>query len=524
MIWRGRELWETQVRGTDGAQAALGSGQRRLVLTSPTGGGKTVMMGYLIDWLLSQGKRVILYTNRRMLLDQTSGVLSGYGIPFGVRASGKDDWADCDQRLQLAMIQTESARRKRRPQYELFNADVAFIDEAHNQANGECESILNAHVEAGAAIVGVTATPLGIGHLYTHLIQAGLNSELRKCGAHVKCFVYGPDEPAAALRLKRTKTGEFTEGEVVKAIMSPTIFGRVHEHWERLNPERKPSILFAPGVKESVWFATEFQKRGVRAAHIDGEHIWIDGEQHATSQGLKDEIAAESKAGRIQVVCNRFVLREGIDWPWLAHGILATIFGGLTGYLQSVGRLVRAYPGLDHVVLQDHGGNWYRHGSPNVDRVWDLSLDDKKIAEQREERLREKKESEPIVCVKCGAVRMEGPTCITCGHESSIKSRPVVQEDGTLTYMKGDIFKPRVTDMRSDTEKQWEQMYWRGRHSGMTFAQARGLFFKTHGYMPPNNLPLMPKDTLDWHRKIKAVPRGEVIPKPEKQQPAGLFD
>jgi DNA repair protein RadD len=524
MIWRGKALWDHQDRGVTELIEAIRSGDKRIAFTSPTGGGKTVMMGCAIDNLIQSGKRVGLYTHRRMLLDQTEGVFAKFGIPFGVRASGKDESADHTQPLQLAMIQTEAARKKRRAQYSLMDADVVFVDEAHGLANGECESILNQHVESGAVIVGVTATPSGIGHLYTKLIQAGLNSELRKCGAHVKCFVYGPDEPAAALRLRRTKTGEFTEGDVVKAIMSPTIFGRVHEHFERLNPDHKPSILFAPGVKESVWFAGEFQKRGIRAAHIDGEHIWIDGETHATSQALKDDLATESRSGRLPIVCNRFVLREGIDWPWLAHGVLATIFGGLTGYLQSVGRLVRGYPGLDHVVLQDHGGNWWRHGSPNVDRMWDLSLDDRKIAEQREEQFREKKEAEPIVCIKCGAVRMSGPVCVSCGHEASIKSRPVVQEDGTLKEMKGDIFRPRVTDNRPDTEKQWEKMYWRGRHSNMTFSQARGLFYREHHYMPPDNLPLMPKNKLDWHRKIKAVPRGEVIPKPERVEPAGLFD
>ena len=58
------------------------------------------------------------------------------------------------------------------------------------------------------------------------------------------------------------------------------------------------------------------------------------------------------------VLCNRFVC-AGIDAPWLAHGIFATIFTSLQSYLQSGGRLLRSFPGIDAVTIR-HGGNWWR--------------------------------------------------------------------------------------------------------------------------------------------------------------------
>lgn len=510
MDWLGRTPWQHQDDGAMATIAAVAAGERRVCVTSPTGGGKTLLMAALINHYLEQQKRAVLYTNRRMLMDQTIKVMQKFGIGFGVRASGRDDLADQSQRFQLSMLQTEQTRSRRRAMHFLHNADVAFVDEAHNAATGGNEDVLNAHLSEGAAVIGFTATPLGIGHLYTHLVTAGVNSELRKCGAHVSCYVYGPDEPAAALNLKRTKTGEFTEAAVVKAIMSPTIFGRVLEWYGKLNPERRPSILFAPGVKESIWFAEQFKAAGVRAAHIDGETIWIDGEAHRSTQELRDEVLAESKSGKVQVLCNRFVLREGIDAPWLYHGILATVFGSVTSYIQSVGRLLRSHPGLDRVVLQDHGGNWWRHGSPNADREWDLSLDANRYSAEREQRMRDKKEDEPIVCPKCGAVRLRGPKCVTCGHEASAKMRPVLQTDGTLRMMRGDIYKNPKTDLRTTTEKEWQSIYWPFRKSDKTFSQAYGYFIHQHGYAPPKTLPLMPKSSVDWHAKIADVPYSEL--------------
>jgi DNA repair protein RadD len=506
ITWAGLTFREHQERGVNGVLAEIARGERRVCLTAPTGAGKTAIMGYLIDSWLRDGHPTALYTNRRMLMKQIMGVFDGFGIPYGVRASGMEDHARADAAFQIAMIQTEQVRAKRRAGYEKHRATRVLVDEAHNMASGECETMINSHVEDGAAVVGMTATPLDIGNLYETLVVAGVNSELRRCGMHVPCYVYGPDEPAAALKLKRTKTGEFTEADVVKAIMSPTIFGRVLEHYNRLNPDRLPALLFAPGVKESVWFAEQFRKAGVRSAHIDGEYIWIDGDQHRKTDELVAELGRESKAGTLPVVCNRFVMREGIDWPWLYHGILATIFGSVTSYLQSVGRLLRSYPGFERVQLQDHGGNWWRHGSPNADREWNLDMTAYRYTAERAERMREKKEAEPIVCPKCGAIRIRGPTCATCGHESSLKCRPVIQSDGTLKMMKGDIFKSRPIKEKPDTQRLWDRCYWRCRGAGMTFNQAYGLFFRENGYCPPKTMERMPVQSVDWYAKISNVP------------------
>src|SRR5262249_13670995 len=160
-------------------------------------------------------------------------------------------------------------------------------------------------------------------------IVAGTNSELRQCGALVPCQHFGPDEPDLR-KFKKLQAGrDLSEADNVAAIMRPGIFGRVWDSFEKINPAHKPSILFAPGVKESVWCAEQFVSRGVSAAHIDGENVWVDGKWYRSSREARGDILAASREGRIVVLCNRFVLREGVNATWLAHGIFATVFGSL---------------------------------------------------------------------------------------------------------------------------------------------------------------------------------------------------
>jgi superfamily II DNA or RNA helicase len=292
-------------------------------------------------------------------------------------------------------------------EWELHDADRVLVDEAHLQISDTVQQILTWHLSRGAAYIGLTATPIGLWHLYDHLITAGTTSEMRNCGALVPCFHYGPDEPD--LRKLKLRLGQdLTEQQQRKVMMNSTIFGRVLEWFKKLNPEGRPTILFAPGVGESIWFAEQFFSAGISAAHIDGQEVWVNGKIERTSREARAEVLQNTRDGRIKVLCNRFVLREGIDAPWLSHGILATVFGSLQSYLQSGGRMLRAYPGLDRVTLQDHGGNWWRHGSLNADRQWRIEYDAYAVSRVREDRMRLKTEKEPVRCPDCALILVCG--------------------------------------------------------------------------------------------------------------------
>jgi superfamily II DNA or RNA helicase len=292
------------------------------------------------------------------------------------------------------------------------------------------------------------------------------------------------------------------------------VFGRVVEHYQIYNPEHKPTLLFAPGVKESKWFAQELTKNGIIADHIDGGEIWIEGQTLEANDENRALLAERSQSGRAKVLCNRFVMREGINWPWIAHGIFATVFGSLTSYIQAGGRLLRAHPSMDRVCIQDHGGNWHRHGSLNADRQWRLEYTDRIMDGLRTKAIKEKKEPEPIVCPKCHGLRLSGKKCPHCQYEHTGKVRMVLQKDGSLKPMKGDIFRPdRYLRHSERVEQEWVSRVRQIRRStkdtvkGMTFQQARVSFARDNNWgYPPPGMPEMPLHDVDWFLPIQEVP------------------
>jgi superfamily II DNA or RNA helicase len=503
------DLLPYQSQGLDQLAEAIRAGHRRIVLTSPTGGGKTVMMGEILKRALAKGNRGIVYVNKRMLTTQTTDALSAMGIDHGIRAAGHGTDPSC--LIQVASMQTEHARLKA-GKWDMHDADIVLVDEAHVQQGKTAAAIFAQHVQMGAVVVGVTATPLDMGELYDHLIVAGTNSELRACGRLVPATHYGCDEPDfKALKLKDKEGADLTENENRKAIMTPTIFARVLEWHKRLNPEMKPAMLFGPGVQESLWFAERFVDAGIPAAHIDGADIWMNGEFLSSSRASRGILEDASRTGKVKVICNRYVLREGVNWPWIEHLILAFVAGSLQTYLQIGGRGLRASPetGKTGLIVQDHGGAWWRHGSLNADRVWNLNYTNSIVSAMRGDRMRAKVEKEPWRCPGCGQV-LSRSVC-PCGWEKPKKqSRPVVQANGELREMEGDIFKPRRIYTKPNGEELWEKMYFRSRtkKGERTFRAAMILFARENYFQWPDpTWRFMPKREIDKYRLVSEVPR-----------------
>ncbi len=218
--------------------------------------------------------------------------------------------------------------------------------------------------------------------------------------------------------------------------------------------------------------------------------------------------------------------------------ILATILGSIGTCLQVVGRGLRSSPdtGKTHLTIQDHGGHWWRHGSMNADRHWNLSYTNSMVAAKRDESLRRKK------CSKCKALVGDGPRCLNChqlneiepyccpkchriinrpqcqcGHviPPGLRSRRVIQSDGKLVEMRGDVFKTRRISKQQNGPAKWKAMYFRSctDKGSKTFRAAAALFAKeNHWAYPDPSWPFMPIDDEDYFRLCNEVPRDRLIP------------
>ena len=525
------EDWPHQSQAVFDAVRLMNEGERAFCITSPTGGGKSRVVQRLCEHIVKDGQVAAVMSNRILLTTQLLRGLNKSGIRVGCRAAGFEAWTDADAPVQVISGPTEISRvMNRRKRFgedaKLHAADLILVDEAHIQAGDKTKEILDEYKnQHGSTIVGISATPLGVSHIYDHLIIAGNNTSLRACGALVAAKCYEPaviDLP----KIRKSKTGVFSQQELedaTKAIWSQHVVGHIFEHWKQLNPDARPSLGMAPGVRESLGMATEYWKRGINAAHIDAEGIFVNGEYKRTNeQADRDELFEMARDGKVPQIWNRYVLREAIDLPWLYMLSLATPIASLVSYVQVVGRVLRVHPSKSFAVIADHCGAIRMHGSPNADRDDDWrqyfhEADTDKITKDRQRNLTDpdNKEPEPITCPQCKQIRRTGNKCPGCGFEHQKSVRMVIQEDGRLKPSSGDVYPRRKVTQKPDTERKWIAVYHRMKNARTpkTFSQALALFKKENRYYPPENLPFMPKDKADFHRKINHVDRADLYQK-----------
>lgn len=500
------ELRSYQISGIEEILAADARGERRICLQAVTGSGKSLMMVHLIQGWQRLGQPVAVYTNRRLLFSQLGEVFDGCGITHGKRAAGYRTSMRKD--VQLAMVQTERSRSLGGSR-ELHAARYVLVDEAHLNSNGTTLKILQKHLEKGATIVGFTATPVGIGHLYTRLIECCNTSEARRQKAILPAKCYGIEEPDRHW-VKKVATGEEIGGKMRKQYCQ-MIYGRVDEHRDGYNPMRLPTLGFAPDVACATWFAQQDEAHGINAAAIDAQGVYYQGMRRG-GEGAKEAILEKFRKGEIEMLWNRWVMREAIDIPEIYHCILATHFGSETTFLQAVGRVLRNHDSLPgHVIVQDHGGNFLDWGSPNQDREWELDDTSESRGYERREKMRDEVIPEPIICIKCFAMRRSGNVCPSCGHCGG-RSRMVLQTDGQLKEVHGKKFR-RCPVAPPSQEKLWLSCFWSARKNPeRSYAQTISWFgerarLKTGRWVRPDPSWFgMPTHLADHKMRVADVP------------------
>jgi superfamily II DNA or RNA helicase len=496
-------------------------------------------------WANEQEKRTLIFTNRILLTEQTRRVFQGEGVLAGVVAASMPQYEYEESPVQIASIQTVLSKRRMDDSYWL-DGDLVLVDEVHQVATGESAALLNEYKERGSKVCGITATPLGVSNVCDKLIVAAGTRELQEAGILAYARWFAPCELDTRKLVKGKVDLSLSENDARRtwgplsgdSLVRTRIVGNILEHYERLHPSKVHTLAFAPGVKESLWAAQHCYGRGIRALHIDGDDFWCDGKVYdrKSADDQFQKFMQEWRDGDIPIVWNRFVMREGIDEPQIECLMLATPVGSYRSFLQMVGRGLRVSEETPHAVkVLDFGGNWWRHGSVNVNVSWDevFECDDPDtLSKNRIAEHRETGESVGRACPKCGMVhKAKGRFlyCEYCGHEmfKGKASRPIIQADGTLTEVNGEPIKQWKIKSMPGNEKRVEGLYWNAfrkyrpsdTRTHVTFNELfQQFFYKTaveagsktkpafwKAYYPPRNTPGFPRHPNDWHRLVGEV-------------------
>ena len=346
------ELRDYQTRAVETLFERYRSGLSRLVLVAPTGSGKTVMARAVVQTAVKEGHTVLAVTHRIELVEQLRSRLGG-----GVRVES----------VQGLLASGE------RP-----TANFLLWDECQHVAAGVWSSVAMHY--CSALHMGLTATPeradgKPLGDIYEDLVVAAKHSELLADGWLV---------PARLFFAKETlDSGRLAQGPV--------------EAWTR-HAKGTRAFVFCRNVKDAYRAAEAFQAAGVTAKCVEA----------STPPEERAAALAAFRAGTLTVLCNVYLLTEGIDVPDAQTAIIARGIGHPSTYLQMVGRVLRPAPGKDHAIVLDLVGVFHAHGHPTEDREYSLTGD--AITSTS-------KTTGLTVCQACGYTFPSAPACPNCGFE-----------------------------------------------------------------------------------------------------------
>lgn len=328
---------------------------RSVLLVLPTGGGKTVLFADIVRDAAKHGRRAIVAVHRRELIEQAARKLSDVGIVAEI-VQGARKYSRTAQ-CYVASVQTIA----RRDDFPL--CDLVIVDEAHHSIAPTYRALLD-HQHT-ARVLGVTATPIrtngaGLSDVFSDMIVGADIGTLIERGYLVGTRVY-----AAPLReslaLLPTTGGDYNGAALGRFMERSVLKGDIVEAYERHASGRKV-VLFASNVELSIRYAAEYNARGIRAAHVDGE----------TPEQERAEIFAAFARGDIRVLCNVGIATEGVDIPDCDCVQLLRPTKSLALYLQMIGRGLRAANGKTDCIVLDHADCTLTHGFAEDAREWSL--------------------------------------------------------------------------------------------------------------------------------------------------------
>lgn len=337
--------------------AGWAAGSRRMMAQSPTGSGKTVLMGHIAKELSCRGERVLILAHRKELIEQAADKVGQItGLPVSIIKSGYQ--ADYTRSVQVASVQSLLSRI-----HLLKQVDLVIVDEAHHSPATSYRKILATYPEA--YMLGLTATPYrlngtGFKDLYDDIACGISIAALIEQGFLAKYRMFADAQPMIVKGAK-IKQGDYAVADLDRLNNSRTLGANLVGSYRR-HANGLRCLVFAININHSKEIVAQYNAAGVKAVHLDG----------TTHKDLRAEALERFATGQIQVISNCQLFDEGFDLPALEAVQLALPTRSLSRYLQMVGRAMRPAAGKENAIIIDHTDNWQMHGLPDADRIWTL--------------------------------------------------------------------------------------------------------------------------------------------------------
>lgn len=393
----------------DKARNAIAEGSKGVLIQSPPGSGKSVVIATIAKKATEKKNHVLFIVHRKELAEQIQKTFKRQQV---------------DKQHTTIMTVGKVVNRLDKLPY----PSIIITDETHHSRAKTYKKIYDYYSDAFR--LGFTATPWrmsgkGFTDIYDEMIK-GKEVDWLIDNYFLAPFDYYAPTLADLEQLKISSSGDYTKKSMDEAVSS-AIFGDVVEHYKKLANGRK-TILYAHSVEASKKLAETFKEKGIEAIHADSK----------TPPKERSQIMNDFRNGEIPVLCNVDLISEGFDVPDCSCVILVRPTASLVLHLQQSMRSMR-YQEDKKAIIIDHVGNYAKHGLPNTTHDWTIK--------DRAKKKKKDSDAPPIKqCPKCHHVVHSRVTmCDLCGHEFKSESPNAKYVDAELKKVDEVKFK---TDYR----------------------------------------------------------------------------
>lgn len=383
------------------------------LVVSPTGSGKTIIFVFLAMRAVLKGKRVLILTHRREILQQTIAKLINFAVNASQVLSGKKI---IKSPVQVAMVGTLKNRLE-----EIEKPDLIIIDEAHHAVSATWKKVILYFSDV--LRIGFTATPErmsgeGLIEIFDTLIMGATAQELIDDGylCNIKYFE-GQNLKLEQGKMKVTR-GDYDKKDQTAKMKKPIVVGSVVNEY-REKADGKPAVYFCASIEHCEIMENSFNEAGYIARTVKGD----------MKQSDREDVLNGLATGKINIVCSCDVISEGVDVPLVAVIGFLRRSKSLGLAMQMLGRGLRPVytHGMPlnkraqrlasieastkpHCIVLDHCGLLDEHGWLLADRQWSLE------AKKRSKRDDDCKKPESTVCPMCSGCWPGLPdVCPDCG-------------------------------------------------------------------------------------------------------------
>lgn len=458
------QLFDYQQKLVNQARDALAKGNKGVLIISPPGSGKSVVIAEIARLTTLKENRVLFFVHRKELVNQIRVTFKKAGVNLNLCTVGT--------------VMKLSNHVNKIPQPALM-----IIDEAHHTRAKSYLKILN-HFN-NVPRLGFTATPwrmngTGFDDIYSAMVE-GPQVQWLIDHHRLADYTYISRSLGKSNLLKTSSTGDYTKNSMDKFVQSIN-FGNMIETYERFAKDRK-SIVYAPSIDSAHIIEDQFNHYGFTAVEVDSK----------TPKAERDSIMKGFKSGKIKILINVDLISEGFDVPDCSCVIMLRPTKSLVLYLQQAMRCMRYQPNKKAIII-DHVDNFqakervkvktfssngkikektekFAFGLPRDKRNWTISG-------------RTKPSSENSLAIKtcpfCFAVILANcKVCPICGEKIPVK------EKTTKKLNLNDETKMEVLDSPEEHSKLFETKYILTQDpSKFTSMKQLSEYAKAKGYKP----------------------------------------